>query len=196
MLKRKKNNEHDNADRWLLTYADLITLLLGLFVILYGMSKIDELKYSQMVTALGGVFGGEPCGAWVHPQLHLCPDGPLSAALFLSALEEEGKSVSQFIGEVPEYIIERANVACKSAQKYKIVENLEGALKAAFPAYTDFSTIDGARLALKNGWLLIRASGTEPLIRLTVEGQSRMAAKDITAKATALIHEQIEANKT
>jgi len=47
---------------------------------------------------------------------------------------------------------------------------------------------------LKNGWFLIRASGTEPLIRLTVEGESQMAAKVITAKVTALIHKQIEAN--
>ncbi|MCX6135606.1 MAG: OmpA family protein, partial [Ignavibacteriales bacterium] len=46
-----------NSERWLLTYADLITLLLGLFVILYAMSKIDTEKYSQVVAALGGVFG-------------------------------------------------------------------------------------------------------------------------------------------
>ena len=49
--------EHDSSERWLLTYADLITLLLGLFVILYAMSNIDKEKYSQVVAALGGVFG-------------------------------------------------------------------------------------------------------------------------------------------
>ena len=48
---------HDNSERWLLTYADLITLLLGLFVILYAMSKIDAGKYAEIVNALGGVFG-------------------------------------------------------------------------------------------------------------------------------------------
>jgi len=58
----KKHEPADNADRWLLTYADLITLLLGLFVILYGMSKIDAVKYSQVAAALGGVFGGEKSG--------------------------------------------------------------------------------------------------------------------------------------
>lgn len=55
----KKKDDHDNSERWLLTYADLITLLLGLFVILYAMSKIDAGKYTRMIAALGGVFGNE-----------------------------------------------------------------------------------------------------------------------------------------
>ncbi len=118
---------------------------------------------------------------------------PLSAALMLAALEKVGKSVSEFIEEVPEYITIRKNIVCKNEQKYKLVDQLSRILKAEFPEYTDFSVVDGARLALKNGWLLIRASGTEPLIRLTVEGESQEVAKDITAKATALIHKQIEA---
>ena len=159
-------------------------------------TRVGDIYVSEAIKRDGAVFGGEPCGAWVHPQLHLCPDGPLSAALFLAALEEEGKSVSEFVGEVPEYITQRENIVCKNEQKYKLVEKLGDALKDAFPAYTDFSTVDGARLALKNGWLLVRASGTEPLIRLTVEGESPQAAKDITQKATALIHKQIEANQT
>ena len=157
-------------------------------------TKVGDIYVSQAIKRGGAVFGGEPCGAWVHPKLNMCPDGPLSAALFLSALEEESKSVSEFIDEVPEYITLRENIACRNEKKDVIVGKLGDALKAAFPAYTDFSTVDGARLALKDGWLLIRASGTEPLIRLTVEGESMQAAKDITQKARALIHKQIEAN--
>ena len=158
-------------------------------------TKVGDIYVSEAIKRDSAVFGGEPCGAWVHPQQHLCPDGPLSAALFLAALEEVGKNVSEFIGEVPEYITMRENIACKNEQKYKLVEQLGSVLKAEFTEYTDFSTVDGARLALKNGWLLIRASGTEPLIRLTVEGESQTAAKDITAKSTALIHKQIEAQQ-
>jgi chemotaxis protein MotB len=52
-----RQRTHDNSDRWLLTYADLITLLLGLFVILYAMSQVDSEKYSKVMQALGGVFG-------------------------------------------------------------------------------------------------------------------------------------------
>jgi phosphoglucosamine mutase len=156
-------------------------------------TRVGDIYVSEAIKRDAAVFGGEPCGAWVHPQFHLCPDGPLSATLFLAALEAEGQIVSEFIGEVPEYITMRENIACKNEQKYKLVEKLGDVFKSEFPAYTDFSMVDGARLALKNGWLLVRASGTEPLIRLTVEGESTQAAKDITQRATALIHKQIEA---
>jgi chemotaxis protein MotB len=58
-MRKKKvdHGEHDSSERWLLTYSDLITLLLGLFVILYAMSKVDAGKYAELVEALGGVFG-------------------------------------------------------------------------------------------------------------------------------------------
>lgn len=58
-MKRKNRHSggHDSEDRWLLTYSDLITLLLGLFVILYAMSKIDAGKYAEFVNAMEGVFG-------------------------------------------------------------------------------------------------------------------------------------------
>jgi phosphoglucosamine mutase len=156
-------------------------------------TKVGDIYISEAIKRDGAVFGGEPCGAWVHPQFHLCPDGPLSAALFLAALEEEEKSVSEFIDDVPEYITRRENIPCKNDQKNKLVETLGNVLKSEFPEYTDFSIVDGIRLAFKSGWLLVRASGTEPLIRLTAEGASEAAAKDITQKATALIYRQIEA---
>jgi len=156
-------------------------------------SRVGDIYISEAIKRAGAVFGGEPCGAWVHPQLHYCPDGPLSAALFLKALEDEGESVSEFVGAVPEYITLRENIACKNELKHKAVAKIGATLKTAFPDYTGFSTVDGVRLALKNGWLLIRASGTEPLIRLTVEGESLAVANDITEKATALIKKQVEA---
>ena len=77
-------------------------------------TKVGDIYISEAIKQSGAVFGGEPCGAWVHPQHHFCPDGPLSAALMLKALEEENKTFSQFIPEVPEYITQRENIACKN----------------------------------------------------------------------------------
>jgi phosphoglucosamine mutase len=155
-------------------------------------TKVGDVYVSEAIKRCNAVFGGEPCGAWVHPRFHYCPDGPLSAVLLLKALEEEGKSLREFVAEVPEYVTLRENLACKNDLKHKVVAGIEKAIKSAFPEFTDFSTVDGVRLALKNGWLLIRASGTEPLIRLTVEGESLKAANDIMGKGTALVKKQSE----
>ena len=57
MFKKKQKNEEENLDRWLLTYSDLITLLLGLFVILYASSQVDLEKFKKFSAALGETFG-------------------------------------------------------------------------------------------------------------------------------------------
>ena len=155
--------------------------------------KVGDIYISQAVKHSKSVFGGEPCGAWVHPKFHYCPDGPLSAALMLKALEDENTTLSQFIAPVPEYITKRVNISCKNEQKYTVIQKLTAELTSAFPDYVDLSTVDGVRLSLKHGWLLIRASGTEPLIRMTVEGESLRVANDITEKATALIDRKVKA---
>ncbi len=155
-------------------------------------TKVGDIYVSEAMQRLGAVFGGEPCGAWVHPGFHWCPDGPLSAVLMLKALEEEGKSLRDFIGEVPEYVTLRENIPVRNENKKRIVASLEKALTQAFPDFTDFSTVDGVRIALRDGWLLIRASGTEPLVRLTVEGESLKAATAIMQTGKALVKEQVE----
>jgi phosphoglucosamine mutase len=158
-------------------------------------TKVGDVYISEAMKSCSAVFGGEPCGAWVHPCFHYCPDGLLSAVLFLKALEEENKSACEFVAEVPEYVTLRKNMSCRNDLKHKAVANIEKTIKSAFPAYTDFSTVDGVRLALENGWLLIRASGTEPLLRLTVEGESLKAARDIMEKGKALVKKHIEDEK-
>jgi phosphoglucosamine mutase len=86
----------------------------------------------------------------------------------------------------------RENITCRNELKHKAIVNIEKTVKSAFSQYTDFSTVDGIRLSLKSGWLLIRASGTEPLIRLTVEGESLKAANDIMGRGKELVNEQFE----
>jgi phosphoglucosamine mutase len=155
-------------------------------------TKVGDVYVSEAIKRCDAVFGGEPCGAWVHPRYHYCPDGPLSAVLLLKALEEENKSLREFVAEVPEYVTLRENIACKNDLKHKVVTGIEEQLKSAFSGFTDFSAVDGVRLAHKTGWVLVRASGTEPFIRLTVEGESLKAAKDIMGKGTALVQKCVE----
>ncbi len=153
-------------------------------------TRVGDIYVSAAVKRHAAVFGGEPCGAWVHPRFNFCPDGPLSAVLLMKALEEEDKSLREFVAEVPHYVTLRESIACPNALKYKIITHMEKVATSTF-GIGELSTVDGVRLALKNGWLLIRASGTEPLIRLTVEGESLKVAQDIMSKGIELVKTKI-----
>jgi chemotaxis protein MotB len=57
--RRKKHDaQHENTERWLLTYADLITLLLAFFIVMYSMSNLDSKKFGKMADALNGILRG------------------------------------------------------------------------------------------------------------------------------------------
>ena len=58
MRRRKTEEEQENSERWLLTYADLITLLLAFFIVMYSMSKVDAKKFGAVQMALTSVLHG------------------------------------------------------------------------------------------------------------------------------------------
>lgn len=60
---RKKDDHLDNHERWLLTYSDMITLLLGLFIILYSISNVDKQKLESVANSIRSGFGFSTGGA-------------------------------------------------------------------------------------------------------------------------------------
>ena len=57
MARRKKHEEHENHERWLVSYADFITLLFAFFVVMYSISSINEGKYRVLSNSLVTAFG-------------------------------------------------------------------------------------------------------------------------------------------
>lgn len=119
-----------------------------------------------------GDLGGEPSGAWVFPQISLCPDGPFAAALFCEIASEW--DIAQELDAMPTYPILRESIYSGSAREILL------GLGASSPT-------DGIRIADEGGWCLVRASGTEPKIRFTAEGTSMEKAKAMLAKGRALV---------
>jgi chemotaxis protein MotB len=70
--RRRQENDDENVDRWLLTYADMITLLLAFFIVMYSISQLDAKKFGKMADALNGVLrGGESIfDKYSEPQSH------------------------------------------------------------------------------------------------------------------------------
>ncbi len=54
---KHEEEEHENHERWLVSYADMMTLLLVLFVVLYAMSQVDKQKFAQLASGLSDAFG-------------------------------------------------------------------------------------------------------------------------------------------
>ncbi len=156
---------------------------------------VGDVNISVGIKAIGAVFGGEPIGAWVHPEYHLCPDGILSSALLLEALEDEDATPSQFVSDVPTFPILREKVDCPNLLKEKVMLTLKDGLPKSFPNYTDVLEQDGIRISVDGGWLLVRPSGTEPILRITVEATSGEEAEQVMGKSLRIVRQAVEEAK-
>ena len=89
--RRRIAYDHDNHDRWLISYADFITLLFAFFVVMYAISAVSESKYRLLAGSLGAAFGNRAPDATV-PQLTAAPLPPEQASRTLKqqqAIEEQ-----------------------------------------------------------------------------------------------------------
>jgi phosphoglucosamine mutase len=136
-------------------------------------TPVGDTYVSEELIAWGD-FGGEPSGAWVFPQISLCPDGPFAAALFCEIASEW--DIVQEIDAMPRYPILRESLYNDSARA------ILSALGASSPT-------DGIRISEADGWCLVRASGTEPKIRITAEGKNVERAKAMLAKGKELVRQ-------
>lgn len=76
--RRRLRSDHENHDRWLISYADFITLLFAFFVVMYAVSAVNEQKYRVVAESLGGAFGKVTVGG----QAPLAPPaGPATHAV-------------------------------------------------------------------------------------------------------------------
>jgi phosphoglucosamine mutase len=124
-----------------------------------------------------GQLGGEPSGAWIFPEISCCPDGPHAAALFCEITSEW--DLAEEIRGMPGYPILRQSFTCETARE------IVAGLGAANPT-------DGIRESKEDGWYLIRASGTEPKIRITAEGKTLSTAKAMMEKGKKMMLQQMK----
>jgi len=155
--------------------------------------KVGDAYITEAMADRGAVFGGEPVGAWVHPGVHMCPDGILSALKLIEALEARSQTLSEFVSDVTEYPIINSKLECPSARKEPTMKALAKEYGKAFKGVKSVNRVDGVRLELEDGWTLIRASGTEPLIRITVEGRDGDSAKSLMERSRVLVSMIMEA---
>jgi len=144
-------------------------------------TKVGDVFVAEHAAREGTVFGGEPSGAWIWPDETLCPDGSL-AAVKLAVLVGTGDKLSEQVDSVETYPLRRESysVTDKTAIMSRVIEGVQ-------ETYDEVETTDGVRADTGDGWLLIRASGTQPLIRVTAEARTVESVETLVSAARSQI---------
>lgn len=141
------------------------------------------------VNRFNGSFGAERAGHYVIPSLVPVDDTLAVSYYFACLLSEKEEGLSEIMKKTPDYPFKRINLDCDDGKKFQVIENLEKSLTKEF---SDINTIDGVRIGLENGWALMRASNTSPLIRLTVEGRTQEHLDEIRERFSSIVKEAID----
>ena len=129
-------------------------------------TRVGDVYVAERAREDDVVFGGEPSGAWIWPAETLCPDGPLAACKLAALISRRG-SLSELVDEIDQYPIRR-----ESRQVDDKAAVMDRVRSAAVDRYDETGELDGVRIEFDDGWLLVRASGTEPVVRLTAEARA------------------------
>jgi phosphomannomutase len=143
-------------------------------------SKVGEAHVTALMKETHAAIGGEGNGGVIYPKLHYGRDAMIGAALVLQALAEEGLSLSKKAASLPGYFIVKEKVALKG--DFALVEK---SLKKRFLGKV--TTIDGIRIDMENGWVHLRKSNTEPVVRIIAEARSIEEAQTLAKEAGAAL---------
>jgi len=148
-------------------------------------TPVGDVYVAEAASEAGVAFGGEPSGAWIWPDQTLCPDGPL-AACTIAALAAE-RPLADRARDIETYPIRRTSVetGAKERAMAAISDRVAG-------SYDDVSTLDGVRVDAGDGWFLLRASGTQPLIRITAEARDEERADELFEKARRIVSAAVD----
>lgn len=154
-------------------------------------TPVGDVNVAEVIIEKNAAFGGEPSGTWLHPDFCMCPDGILSGLRMAEIVSRDGK-LSELLEAIPQYPNIREKITCTKDEKIRVMENMEELLEGAFDDIVDVNSLDGVRLTFADdSWVLVRPSGTEDYIRITLESRDAGRAEEIREKCVKIINENL-----
>ncbi len=151
----------------------------------YTASAVGEVNVVEKMKQTNAIIGGEGNGGIIYPKSHYGRDALVGIALFLTHLAIKKMSVSQLLDSYPSYYI----------SKNKIELNPEIDVDTLILTMTkkykneNINTIDGLKIDFSDGWVHLRKSNTEPIIRIYSEGRDKNSANTLAQKIIQEIKE-------
>lgn len=146
-------------------------------------TKAGRVNIGSLMREIGAAFGGETTGHLFFKENYEADSGLITALVGMEALSRSGKKLSELVNECRRYaMMPEMNIEVDE-DKSLVFERL----KAAFPGQK-FDELDGLTIWLNNGWFNLRASNTEPIMRLNAEAHTQAELDELTTTLTGLIN--------
>lgn len=141
-------------------------------------AAVGEVNVVEKMKAVNAVIGGEGNGGVIYPPLHYGRDALMGIALFLTHLAKTGKSMTELKDSYPAYFMSKNKIDLSPSI------NVDDLLKQTQQNYRneEVNTIDGVKIDFAEGWVHLRKSNTEPIIRIYAEGKSPEAAENLAGQ--------------
>lgn len=140
----------------------------------YAAAAVGEVNVVKKMKEINAVIGGEGNGGIIYPEAHYGRDALVGIALFLSHLAKENTSMTALRAKYPPYFMGKHKIELTPKIN---VDDLLGKIKTAF-SKEKINTEDGVKIDFAEGWVHLRKSNTEPIIRIYSEGKTAEKANE------------------
>ena len=145
-------------------------------------TAVGEVNVAEKMEETHAVIGGEGNGGVMDPRIHYGRDAIVGMGLILESLARSGRKTSEAAAALPKYAMLKTKIDCPSAQSREVIRTLKTASPNA-----QANIEDGLRLDWEDRWVHLRASNTEPVMRIIAEARSQREAQGLVDEYTALV---------
>ncbi len=153
----------------------------------YVASAVGEVNVVEKMKETNAIIGGEGNGGIIYPELHYGRDALVEIALFLTQLAERKISAKTLRDSYPNYFISKNKIQLTPEID---VDNILSTLEQKYKE-EQITTIDGLKIDFEEGWVHLRKSNTEPIIRIYAESEGEEKANGFAEKMINEIKELI-----
>lgn len=139
-------------------------------------TPVGQTYIAEGIIEHNGILGGEGSGGVTVPELHATHDSAAAVGLILEGLARTGRPVSKFVQDLPRLTMLKHNLSVEPNRLYSVLQNFRVAIERE---HLDCDLTDGIRVVLSKGWIHVRASNTESMIRVIVEADEMTNAHDL-----------------
>jgi phosphomannomutase len=143
----------------------------------YTASAVGEVNVVDAMRSTDAVIGGEGNGGIIYPTSHCGRDAIVGTALFLTHLVEQNMKASELRSQYPHWVMSKDKLELPEANVSEALEMLVAAHPEA-----EVNTVDGVKFDLREGWVHLRQSNTEAIIRVYSEAKNEEEAKRLGQK--------------